>query len=73
MPLYSQASVGSGTLSNRRRVIHFNVIEHPTAERTARQIIEAFPDNEAPGYLLRDRDGFYGEYSRHATAGRLST
>jgi transposase InsO family protein len=44
----------------RRRVLHFNVTEHPTAEWTARQIVEAFPWDSAPRYLLRDRDGVYG-------------
>ena len=33
---------------------------HPTAEWIARQITEAFPWNEAPRYLIRDRDGIYG-------------
>jgi len=46
----------------RRRVIHFNITEHPTAAWTAQQIIEAFPEDQAPRYLLRDRDGVYGEY-----------
>ena len=45
---------------HRRRVVHFNVTEHPTAFWTARQVIEAFPWDEAPRYLLRDRDGVYG-------------
>jgi putative transposase len=40
----------------RRRVVHFNVAEHPTAQ----QIIEAFPWDTAPKYLLRDRDAVYG-------------
>jgi putative transposase len=47
---------------NRRRVIHFNVTEHPTAAWAAQQIVEAFPDNSAPRYLIRDRDGIYGHY-----------
>ena len=42
-------------LHARRCVVHFNGAEHPTAEWTARQIIEAFPDNEAPRYLKRVR------------------
>jgi transposase InsO family protein len=46
---------------DRRRVLHFNVTEHPTAEWTAQQIIEAFPEETAPKYLLRDRDQIYGE------------
>src|SRR5438093_6718452 len=44
----------------RRRVIHFNVTEHPTADWTAKQIVEAFPEDTAPRYLLRDRDAIYG-------------
>ena len=45
---------------HRRRVIHFNVTEHPTAQWTAQQIVEAFPWDTAPKYLLRDRDAIYG-------------
>jgi len=45
---------------HRRRVVHFNVTEHPTAQWTAQQIIEAFPWDTAPKYLLRDRDAIYG-------------
>jgi len=48
----------------RRRVIHFNVTEHPTAAWTAQQILEAFPDDTAPRYLIRDRDQIYGECFR---------
>ena len=44
----------------RRRVIHFNVTESPGAKWTAQQIVEAFPWDTAPRYLLRDRDGIYG-------------
>jgi transposase InsO family protein len=46
---------------HRRRVVHFNVTEHPTAQWTAQQIIEAFPWDTTPKYLLRDRDGIYGD------------
>ena len=46
----------------RRSVIHFNVTEHPTAEWSARQAIEAFPWDTAPKYLLRDRDAIFGSY-----------
>jgi len=49
----------------RRQVVHFNVIEHPTAQWTAQQIVEAFPFDTAPRYLLRDRDNIYGERFRH--------
>ena len=45
---------------DRRRVVHFNVTAHPTAAWTARQIVEAFPFDCTPKYLLRDRDGIYG-------------
>jgi putative transposase len=45
---------------DRRRVLHFNVTEHPTAAWTAHQMVEAFPDNTAPAYVVRDRDGIYG-------------
>ena len=45
----------------RRRVLHFNVTEHPTAAWTAQQIVNAFPDDSAPSYLLHDRDQVYGE------------
>jgi len=53
----------------RRRVLHFNVTHHPTAEWTAQQIIEAFPDDTAPRYLLRDRDGVYGRHFRNRVQG----
>jgi transposase InsO family protein len=45
---------------NRRRVVYVNVTDHPTAAWTRQQIREAFPDDCAPRYLLRDRDGVYG-------------
>ena len=48
----------------RRRVVHFNVTANPTAEWTAQQIIEAFPWDSAPRYLLRDRDSIYGDCFR---------
>jgi putative transposase len=41
---------------DRRRPIHFAVTANPTAEWTARQLLEAFPWDNAPRYLLRDRD-----------------
>ena len=44
----------------RRRVVLFNVTEHPTAQWTGQQVVEAFPWIEAPRYLLRDRDRIYG-------------
>ncbi|MGB8710592.1 MAG: integrase core domain-containing protein, partial [Methyloceanibacter sp.] len=44
----------------RRDLVWINVTANPTAEWIARQITEAFPWNEAPRYLIRDRDGVYG-------------
>ena len=44
----------------RRKVIHFNITEAPTAEWTAQQVVNAFPYDTAPKYLLRDRDSSYG-------------
>ena len=43
----------------RRRLVHFHITEHPTAEWTTQQVINAFPWDEAPRYLLRDRDRIY--------------
>src|SRR5438132_3242406 len=40
-------------------------LAHPTADWIARQITEAFPWNEAPRYLIRDRDQVYGVAVRH--------
>jgi transposase InsO family protein len=45
---------------SRRKVLHFNVTSHPTALWTAQQLVEAFPWDSAPKYLLRDRDAIYG-------------
>ena len=44
----------------RRRIVHFNITEHPTAQWTAQQISEAFPWETAPRFLVRDRDRMYG-------------
>ncbi len=46
---------------DRRALVHINVTDHPTAVWTTQQIIEAFPDDSAPRFLLRDRDAIYGE------------
>jgi putative transposase len=48
----------------RRRIIHFNVTEHPTAQWTAQQLVEAFPFDTVPRYLIRDGDGIYGDRVR---------
>ena len=44
-----------------REIVHFGVTANPTVAWTARQLTEAFPWDEAPRYLLRDRDGIFGE------------
>jgi putative transposase len=46
---------------DRRRPMHFAVTANPTADWTARQLLEAFPWDNAPRYLLHDRDGSYEE------------
>src|ERR1700730_6337532 len=44
----------------RRELVWINVTAHPTAEWIAQQVTEAFPWNEVPRYMIRDRDGIYG-------------
>jgi len=46
---------------DRRRVVHFNVTPRPTARWTAQQVVEAFPFDSAPRFLIRDHDGIYGQ------------
>ena len=45
---------------DRRRIIHFNVTCNPTPDWTSLQLIQAFPFDTAPRFLIRDRDGVYG-------------
>jgi transposase InsO family protein len=52
----------------RRRLISLSVTAHPTAEWNARQITDTFPWDEAPDYMIRDRDASYG----HAVTRRLA-
>jgi putative transposase len=52
----------------RRRIVHFNITEHPTADWTAQQVVDAFPDDTAPKWLHRDRDRVYGESFRRRVA-----
>jgi putative transposase len=54
---------------DRRRVLHFNVTEHPTAIWAAQQIIEAFPEDTARRFMVRDGDGIYGESFRSRVEG----
>ena len=56
-------------LHHRRRTVHFNVTEHPTAAWTAQQLVDAFPDDTPPRWLLRDRDAIYGDDFRRRVAG----
>ena len=46
---------------DRRQILHVNVTGYPTAAWTAQQIRNAFPWDTAPRFLLRDRDGTYGQ------------
>ena len=48
----------------RRRIEHFGVTAHPSADWVAQQMREAFPWDTAPRYLIRDRDGAYGKSFR---------
>ena len=54
---------------HRRRIVHLAITEHPTAAWTAQQVIEAFPNDTAPRWLLRDRDAIYGEAFRRRVDG----
>ncbi len=45
---------------DRRGLVWVNVTTNPTAEWIARQVTEAFPWDDAPQYLIRDRDRVYG-------------
>jgi hypothetical protein len=45
---------------DRRELVWMNVTRNPTAAWVARQITEAFPWEEAPGYMIRDLDRIYG-------------
>jgi putative transposase len=53
----------------RRRVLHFNITDSPSARWTAQQLVEAFPYRHPPPYLLRDRDRIYGlEFQNRASS-----
>ena len=52
----------------RRRVVHVAVTDRPTAAWTAQQLREAFPWDEAPRYLVRDRDTAFAAWATTATA-----
>ena len=58
----SRFKVSFAVLSpERRRVVHFGVAEQPTEEWTMQQMREVFPWDQAPRYVLRDRDAIYGK------------
>jgi transposase InsO family protein len=46
--------------NERRRILHFNVTEGPSAQWTGQQLVNAFPDDSTPKYVIRDRDKIYG-------------
>src|SRR6266566_3190248 len=56
-------------LTNHVRDLDFNVTEHPTAAWTAQQLVDTFPDDSSPPYLLRDRDSIYGHAFRQRVKG----
>ena len=54
---------------DRRKIVRFDVTQHPTAGWLSRQVTEAFPWDSAPRFLLRDRDSSYGvEFSKRVDA-----
>jgi putative transposase len=53
---------------DRRRVVHFNVTESPSAMWVAQQLREAFPFDTAPSYLIHDRDSIFGDVVRRCLA-----
>ena len=54
----------------RRQIVHFGVTANPTMAWVAQQIREAFPWGTAPRYLIRDRDGAYGQSFRSTVTAR---
>jgi transposase InsO family protein len=53
--------------------VHFNVTEHPSAEWTAQQVVDAFPNETAPRWLLRDRDSIYSDAFRRRVSAMAIT
>lgn len=53
---------------NRRRILHINCTPHPTSAWTAQQLVEAFPEDTAPRWLLHDRDTIYDDAGRRRIA-----
>ena len=46
---------------DRRRIVHADVTAHPTASWIAQQLRSAFPEDQAPRYLVHDRDGAFAD------------
>jgi hypothetical protein len=65
VPAHDARGRGDAIDRRRRDLVWINVTTHPAAEWIARQITEAFPWNEAPRYLIRDRDRVYGAVVMH--------
>src|SRR5207245_2793401 len=58
---------------DRRELVHVNVTDHPTAAWAAQQLVESFPEETAPKYLLRDRHAIYGDvFARRVNGLRMS-
>jgi len=53
---------------DRRKIVHTNATEHPTAAWTARQVLEAIGIDDTPKFLLRDNDAIYGKMFRQKVA-----
>jgi transposase InsO family protein len=53
---------------DRRRIVHVAVTEHPTAAWTAQQLRNALPEDQAPGYLLHDRDAVFADVANTIAA-----
>jgi putative transposase len=54
---------------HRRRIVHLNITDHPTAAWSAQQVVDAFPDDTAPRWMHRDRDRVYGDVFQRRLAG----
>jgi putative transposase len=58
---------------DRRRIVHVAVTDHPTAAWTAQQLRNAFPDHEAPRYLLHDRDSTFAAVATTIACMKIET
>lgn len=64
-----QAALWSSDSASRRRLVTISVTSNPTAEWIAGQVTDAFPWDEAPSHLIRDRDAAFGQaYTRRIRA-----